>query len=296
MQVYYFARRDSFSRLGMKPEDFRRTFEILAADTDTRDLVVALYLRSSPRWLGGTAYVRQWVTPGRFLARSGKWRLVDAKAQPSDLPARFKLIRLLLPDNAAYPLDEKDRYGWRHHYKAFSDHLAFYFAHELHHFRRYHLNFHPGEGEHSANAWAVARCQHDGFAVRSQRAAPLPRRKPRARQTPTFWQLFNPADFFAGERAHALWNDSLKRAGLALRLSKKDKARYVAEKCQAGLRLYERTPGTLVRITFDPGRRYDGQRARIVRRLRQPSVRLLIETPDGKQWRWPLSWLAAEDE
>lgn len=295
MQIYCYPRRHSWSRLQRTPEDIHRLFEKIAADTDTGDLVIALYLRSNPRWLGGTAYVRQWVEADHFFARAGKWRLEAGLPCPDTLPPRFKLIRLLLPDDAEYPLHEKDRYGWQHHYDSFSDHLAFYFAHELHHYRRYHLNFHPGEGEHSANAWALERCQRLGFAVTGCRLQ-QPRRSKRRRKATSFWELFNPVDFVALEKAHQLWSNQLSLAGLALRLSKQEKNQYIEAKLRHNLAVRKLAPGMGVRITFDPQRRYGGQQARVVRSLRSPSLRIVIETKDGRVWRWPLSWLSALPE
>lgn len=291
MRLYIFPQRDSWRRLGAGAGEVREVLELVAAQTDTSDLVVALHLVRRSAWSGGTAYVRQWVRPAMFQARRGKWRLAGAMALPEPLPERFKLIRLLLADDgAAYPRQEVDLYGWHHRFGRFRDHLAFYFAHELHHYRRYHLGLHPREGEHSANAWAVAQCRAHGFAVESLRPAPK-RKRSRRRRSPTFWQVLNPADFWPVAQALRLWRGRTLLE-MAATLACRDRDRYVAGQLQHIQRLRQMPPGAPLVITFDPERRYAGQPAALVRVLRPPSLRALITTADGKNWRWPLVWLS----
>jgi hypothetical protein len=49
--------------------------------------------------------------------------------------------------------------------------------------------------------------------------------------------------------------------------------------------------GDRVRIKIDSRNRYHGQEVKVVRPLRSNAKRLVIETLDGKQWRWPVEWL-----
>jgi len=295
MLIYFFPRRDSWRRLGHSPEQLQRLMERIAAGSETADLVVAVHLVHRSSWSGGTAYVRQWHHPAHFYARSGKWHLREAWKLPADLPPRFKLIRLLLADDrTVYPMQEVDRYGWEHRFGSFGDHLAFFFAHELHHFRRFHLGLHPGEGEHSANSWAVERCRALGFDVVSARLPQRPRKKKRGPARPTFWQVLNPADFLPTAQASLLWRSSGALLGMMVRLRCGNQRHYIATKLGHIEQLSRTLPGTQLWITFDPQRRYQDAPVRLVRQLRRPSLRAVIETRDGKIWRWPLSWLAGE--
>jgi hypothetical protein len=290
MQLFFFPERDSWRRLGASAEDLQKVLDRVAAGTDTTELVVALHLVRRSSWSGGTAYVRQWVRPAAFYARRGKWRLGEEWTLPKQLPARFKLIRLLLPDaGSAYPLTEVDRYGWRHRFGRFQDHLAFFFAHELHHFRRYHLGLHPREGEHGANAWAVALCGDLGYSVESERLTPR-RKKRKGRSRPSFWQVLNPLDFWPAAQAFRLWRGSALLE-MAARLACRDQEKYIAAQMRHVQQLRKTPPGTPLWISFDPERRYAGQPVRLVRPLRPPSLRAIIETADGKVWRWPMAWL-----
>ncbi|HNR68899.1 MAG TPA: hypothetical protein PKN24_12710 [bacterium] len=247
------------------------TLDRVAAGSDTQDLLVAVYLLPRSRWTGGTAWVRSWLTPQSFRPRRGKWRLVSRFPTPPTLPSRFKLIRLLLLDDPGrYPLQEEDAYGWQHRYATFDDHLAFLFAHELHHYRRYHCGLHPGEGENRANAWAVAHVDKLGYRVQSSR---LPRHKQSAgRKTAghtvdeTLWAVMSRL-FKSPEKNSGRLRD--RRAELASRLQ----------------------PGDRVTIRTDPRQRYSGQSATVLRRWRRNAYRIAITTSDGKQWRWPLAWL-----
>ncbi len=295
MQVYFFPAHNSWNRLGASARELQGVLERLAAETDTGELVVALHLVRRSSWSGGTAYVRQWVRPSSFYARRGKWRLSGSWQVPENLPERFKLIRLLLPDSAGYPLTELDRYGWQHRFGRFEDHLAFFFAHELHHFRRFHLDLHGREGEHSANAWAEAHCRSLGFAVESVRLRPRKgRTKKKGRSGPTFWQVLNPVDFLPVAQACLLWRGGGTLLGAAMRLVCRDRNAYIADKMRHIQLLGQVQPGRQLWITFDPSRRYLHESARLVRLLRRPSLRAVIETGDGKIWRWPMAWLSIE--
>jgi len=79
-----------------------------------------------------------------------------------------------------YPRTERDIYDWEFHYATQADHLAVLFAHELHHFRRYHLGMHPREGEHGANQWAIKHAKAHGFQAEGRRL-PIKKKKEKKR-------------------------------------------------------------------------------------------------------------------
>jgi hypothetical protein len=279
-----------------KTLDIGRIQEILskiAMGTDTSDLVVVLYLNNRATWFGGVAYVRAWVSPQKFLATHGKWRLAAGRhAAPTDLPARFKLIRMMLPGNLShYPLSEKDRYHWLHHFSSFDDHLAHLFAHELHHYRRHHLGFHHREGEHGANRWALSHVLALGFKIESTRLPTAKRSTPRQRKT-SLAAVLNPNDFISPEkliRGRMNWRDIKEQ--VVLHLSRKAREEYIITKEKQFDYLRSLPEGTILRISFDPSQRYSGSHARLVRSLRRNSLRMVVQTFDGKNWRWPLAWL-----
>ena len=232
-----------------------RVLERVAEGSDTRDLVVALYLLPGVTRSRGTAFVRRWMTPDDFETGRGNWAISRKFPRPADLPERFKLIRMRLdPNPATYPREERDGYRWWFRYGTFSDHLAALFAHELHHFRRHHLNLHPREGEHAANRWALDTAVRLGFSVEGKRLRPVQRTRRSA------GGLFS------------RWSKRLDRY-----------ARF------RGLAV-----GARVKIEWDPRQRYGGQIAELVRPVRSNAKRMVIRTPDGLLWRWPMAWVKAE--
>lgn len=266
--------------------DLQQVLETIAQDTDTRDLVVVLYLLPNSRWTGGTAYCRSWLSPTDFITRRGKWHISADFDLPADLPLRFKLIRMLLRTRVNYPLFERDRYGWEFNYTSFKDHLALLFAHELHHFRRYHLGLHPHEGEKSANRWALQQAQKLGFGVAGRQRPIVPRRTKIILPQPL--ELVNPNTLRAlGQAALATLQKIL---GPTPRMASKKLLRQQAPHFE---RLRQLKPGSEVTIVYDPSKKYQDQKARLVRSMRRNSVRIVIETVDGKKWRWPMAWLEA---
>jgi hypothetical protein len=149
-------------------ENIRTCLLHTADTTDTSGLIVALYLLPGATQTRGAAYVQRNLTPRNFTTGRGKWAFTRKFPSPVDLPAHYKLIRLRIDSSSKrYPFKERDIYGWEFYYPCFYDHLATLFAHELHHFRRYHLGLHPGEGEQSANKWAVKHVQSLGYGVKA---------------------------------------------------------------------------------------------------------------------------------
>ena len=229
----------------------KQILQQVADGTDTSDLVVALYLGPEQFRTRGTAYVHRWITPDKFLPSHGSWKDIRTFGTPSDLPEQFKLIRLRMNmDRRSYPKKETDIYGWQFHYPDFKTHLAHLFAHELHHFRRYHLGLHPREGEHRANQWAVDHTQKLGYSLEFRRM------KKRSRKGPSF------KDALIKKIIPDPFHDFRQ-------LDKNDR----------------------VRIITDPRATYQGQSARVLRPIRANSRRIVIQTQDGKDWRWPMAWL-----
>jgi hypothetical protein len=236
------------SAVGWSESSIRRVLETVASGTDTSDLIVSVYLLPGMHRTRGTAYVRQWMTPKEFLTGRGHWGISKRFAPPDGLPERFKLIRMRIdPDPSSFPRSERDGYHWIFEYRGFDDQIATLFAHELHHFRRHHLGFHPREGEHSSNRWALDRVTRLGFSVQGRQV-----RKPR--RAPVFPPRLR------------RWLDQYGHL--------------------RGL-----TQGTRLLITHDPDGRYVGQTGVLVRLVRLNAKRVVIRTPDGIIWRWPMAWV-----
>jgi len=226
-------------------------FSRIASSTDTADLVVALYLLPGVNKTRGTAYVHRELETRNFTTGRGKWAFTRKFPVPEDLPDTFKLIRLRIDCNSTrYPHIEKDIYGWEFSYPSFTDHLATLFAHELHHFRRYHLNLHPGKGEQSANKWAVLHVQSLGYEVEARK---IKKRNKKKINYSTFLEKFPRLDPYADFR--------------------------------------DLQATDTVRIRHDPSRKYLNQTATVKRPIRSNSKRLVIQTQDGKSWRWPMEWV-----
>lgn len=223
----------------------------VASETATQDLVVALYLLPGVYHSRGSAYVRQWFHPTDFTTGQGRWSFTKSWVVPTDLPDRYKLIRMRLDDSPRhFPKTERDTYEWEFKYPSFEDHLATLFAHELHHYRRFHLNLHPGEGEQSANRWALKHVQNLGFPVEGKR---LPVRRKKKRTVSFLNKKLTALDPF-----------------IEFRTIKPDSSCFIKN---------------------DPRGKYMGERVRVIRPLRSNAKRLVIETHDGKVWRWPVTWL-----
>ncbi len=274
MEIYSFSRQPIDESI-----DISGILQAIAGDTDTSALVVAVYYSVRTSWTGGVAYVRSWMTPRQLHARRGKWAQLGRFALPAECPEQFKLIRMLLnPDPSRYPRRETDMYHWQHDYRTLDDHLAHLFAHELHHYRRYHLGLHPGEGEHSANKWALQRAVDAGFTVSSRR---LKTRKPKRRQPKpvSLGKVYNPADF------------NLPLQKVMLQFSASNQKKYITEKLRHIEELRSLPAGSRLRITWDPNRTYLHQTADLVRVMKRNSLRIVIRTRDGREWRWPMAWL-----
>lgn len=290
MKFYLFTPSGTEKYPEFQRDKIEATLRKVADGTDTKGLVVVLYLTRNSRWTGGTAYVRAWLTPARFKPVRGKWRIFSHFPTPQDLPRRFKLVRMHLRANTAlYPLQEQDQYKWKHRYLSFNDHLAHLFAHELHHYRRFHLGFHPGEGENGANKWALKRVTSLGFKVQSEKL-PVEKRK-RKKKVIDFSAVLNPMDFvrMGGLKGQINWKNVF--TGIAVNASSRQKKKYIEKKLHHFEKLRALASGTKLVVSYDPSEKYTGQNVTIVRTMRRNSVRIVVRTDDGKEWRWPMAWL-----
>lgn len=251
MKIYYFSDTDWEHHRQITRIQFCDILLKVASDTQTNGLVVAVYLTNSGKWSGGVAYTRNMLSRKQFLSHRGRWKFTNQFTIPNDLPASYKLIRLHFgSNNFHYPLEQIDQYGWQLKYHSFQDHVAFLFAHELHHFRRYHLNLHPREGENSANKWALARAEELGFNVKGAKVI-------RAKKKSKFSRMLS---------SRVLIDPYKKYRSLV--------------------------SGDTLFIRYDPKGRYQGKLVRVVRPVRKNSRRIVVETEDGKLWRWPMEWIS----
>ncbi|MFC1569748.1 hypothetical protein ACFL4L_05900 [bacterium] len=250
MQLFIFGQPSQFNKLSLSKKNISDTCHHVAESTDTSCLVTALYFIPGVNQTRGV-YIRPWTDPNSFQTGRGKWAFTPHYPIPDNLPAQFRLIRMRLDGRAnLYPRSDHDVYGWRFTYQHLEEHLATLFAHELHHYRRYHLNLHLKKGEHGANRWALSHVQTLGYQVSGQRVSKKRQRK------------------------------RLKLFGF----SKQDPFKEFRH-LRAGDRLI---------IKIDPRHIYINQTVQIVRPIRSNSKRIVIVTADGKQWRWPMTWLSPE--
>lgn len=251
MKIVVFGTRSRYSGSNDELRHITQTLLKVAHNTDTRHLVTAVYLLPGENQNRGTAYVRHWCSKHNFSTNRGKWYFTTRWPVPNDLPDQFKLIRMRLDSHPShYPKKELDTYGWYFTYETFHDHLATLFAHELHHYRRYHLGLHPKEGEQSANRWALLHVQKSGFKVRAEKL-PVKRKKQRKD-----WKKRLP--FLDPYHAYRHFRS-----------------------------------GDRLMVVHDPRKQYEGQMVEVIRPIRSNSKRMVVRTPDGKTWRWPINWLSA---
>lgn len=245
MKTYIYCAQNS----RIDQNKIRNCLSGVADSTDTSALVVSLYLMPGVNKIRGTAYAGRFLSRDKFTTGRGKWAFTGNFGIPADLPRLYKLIRLRIDSTLGrYPYIEKDIYGWKFLFPSFYDHLATLFAHELHHFRRYHLDLHPGKGEQSANKWAVQHIKTLGYEVSAKKTV-----KRKNKGFGSIIKKFPILDPYSDFR----------------RLNTGDR----------------------VKIKHDPFKKYINQTAKILRPIRTNSKRMVIETNDGKSWRWPLEWI-----
>ena len=207
MNAYLFAEAGALRKLGSSEEEVQEVLGSVARGTPAEALVTCVYLlRRSRSWRG--VYYRLWQDPDSFLARRGHWGISTRFETPADLPRRYRLIRVLLGARLTYPMRARDRSGFEHSYQSFRDHLADLFAHELHHYRRYHLGLHPREGEVGANRWALKRVRSLNFAVEGRQ---LPRQRHRPFRRELHHERLRSAPSGSRLRVTYRFDDRLKR-------------------------------------------------------------------------------------
>jgi hypothetical protein len=253
MKIFIFTNPAYRKNNNINQEKCQTVLYKIASSSNTDELITTLYLIRGPHHNRGTAYVRTWMNPTKFITKRGKWAFSQNWPIPKNLPEKYRLIRLRLDGNEKlYPKKELDMYGWIFEYVTFYDHLATLFAHELHHFRRYHLGLHPNEGENAANQWALNHVQNLGFQVRGKKQAASKRKK---RAKLRFKGLYDPFSNFRHLKS-----------------------------------------GATLMIVHDPRKKYIDQHATVVRPIQSNSRRIVIQTQDGKIWRWPMTWVRIETE
>jgi hypothetical protein len=286
MNYYFFPPQSSTSIDQLNR--FKNILTTIAKGTNTTDLVVAHYMETSCNWNGGTAYAANWHTQDSFNTSRGKWKFTKDYDMPKSLPQKFKLIRMQINPSANYPHTEMDRYGWRHSYGTFEDQLAFLFAHELFHFCRYHLGQHPGGGEHAANKWALGHVQSIGYSVKSER---IKSKKRGRKKGLSFINVVNPMDFGYTNSHQAKIKWSMLLNNVLFNFSPNKQQNYIKEKIEHFEKLCSLKPGSKLIVDYDPKYKYCQQEVRLIRPLRKNSTRIVIQTGDGKEWRWPMAWL-----
>lgn len=246
MRLYLYNTPDSLDK-----QKITNLMHEVAKETDTADLVTAVYFLPGKNQVRGVAMARHWIDADGFCTPRGAWNFTERFGAPDDLPEKYKLIRIRMDNQPGhYPRREQDIYGWRFLYHSVEEHLMRLFAHELHHFRRFHLDLHPHEGEQKANQWSVKRLMEMGVDLQFERVI---RKKPKPSLLKRWAGQFPQIDPYSRIRSLAA--------------------------------------GTLLKIIHDPKNRYAGHHAEIVRKARSHSKRVVIRTPDGKEWRWPMAWL-----
>ena len=294
MKVYIFSDKRALARTGGTAGDLERMLEELALDTDTSDLVAAIYLFSGQSVWEAHA-VGEVIGPERFARERGYWRFIVQSGTPEDLPERFYLVRIALGLRRRYPATETDIYNWEMTFEDFRDHLAYTFAHELHHFRRDHLGLHAGEGEHSAIKWAIDRVQRAGFNVGGIRLPTRRRRKGKKRllrlplelRPELLRRVKLSASHLSREDLRELDRWIRSRLLTVGRQTRDGRLREHAERLRV---LPDGTPLLVVHDDDPDG--YTGQTAVKVRNLRRNSKRMVIRTADGEEWHYLMEWLA----
>ena len=167
MNVHVYNELDGPTKRAQTDAEVRQVLAKLAADTGTRDLVVAVYLvDEGDAWRGHLASTKM-LSPGAFRDGRGKWRFIRRFPQPASLPSKFFLIRIMIGPGCRRRKVFSDGYGMTIITKDFYAFLAVLFAHELHHFRRHHLGLHEGEREICANRWAVQQATKAGYVFQA---------------------------------------------------------------------------------------------------------------------------------
>jgi len=165
MRILIYNDPGTLSAAGITRPKIITLLKKVAEGSDSRRLVVIVSLRAGWHgWNGG--YYPPWFTPKKMQQLRGPWSKAYPKGIPPRLPDRFQLVEITLgTDRISYPCTEYNQNGFRLVFKTFNAHLAYIFAHELHHFRRYRHGLHGIEGEKGADRWAAGRAMELGYSV-----------------------------------------------------------------------------------------------------------------------------------
>jgi len=294
LQLHVFRSEDVPAKPDFDEARIRPIFDSVAGDTNTHDLVVALYLIGDPTDHAGECVTRP-SSPTSFIRRRGRWAISSRFALPPMLPNAFYLIRMRLGVPASYPVNREDRYGWFFRPKNLEEDCAVLFAHELHHFRRHHLGLHPGEGEQSADAWSVEHLRRLGYNVEGGR-----RYYPSVRLViPDAVRQRLPTEG-APDLVTRLKEDTARLCEADLRelqahigsrllkFSELQSERQMNERVDLIRRL---STGARVKVRLDPKHKYKGCVAVILGAPPMDARDVLVRMPDGKEWYFPMDVL-----
>lgn len=266
--------------------ELRRVLETVAQGTDVQSLVVDLYLLSdSGIWRGDCRQPRHRAAPE---GRPGGAQPAAQVPRPGNTVAEPD-IRIILGDKWLSGGEITTRYGMQLKCRGFLDGLAFLFAHELHHYRRHHLGLHPGEGEVSADRWALDRVRQAGLAVEGKRVtvARRKRRQPVDAEATKTAELLDLLGRYVGmspqeisEQARQM--DEKKPGGNVAKALHYEQLRRLP--ANAPLRI-SRTGSTMNDAM------YTGQIVHKIRTPKRGSYRMPVRFTDGRQFYWPMEWL-----
>lgn len=77
MRIYFFSDAGWEQRLQTEANQLIELFHLLAADTPTSDLVLAVYFLRHSTWSGGVAFAHDWLTPAKFISQRGRWNFTQ---------------------------------------------------------------------------------------------------------------------------------------------------------------------------------------------------------------------------
>lgn len=271
--------------------ELRRVLEAVAQDTDVQSLGVDIYLLpDSGIWRGDCRQPRHRAAPE---GRPGGEQPAAEVPQPGNTLAEPD-IRIILGDKWLSGGEITTRYGMHLKCQDFLDGLAFLFAHELHHYRRHHLGLHPGEGEVSADRWALERVQQVGFNVQGQRVAVTGRkRRPGvAANDAQVAQQMMMLQQYARMSPQEVSDEARK-------MDQQAPGRNIAKALHYE-RLRQLPDNALLRICHAGSAVNDAAfKGQIVRKVRTPkrgSYRMPVRLANGREYYWPMEWLEPVDD
>jgi hypothetical protein len=155
------ADHQTLARLRTSEAQIRDVLDQVADGQGPPWVVLALYLVDGVAWAGKTyGAVR---TPADFRRADDHWQgLVARWPAPATLPARYRLIWVVVGQDIRFPFADVDEYGWQWTFPDFHVLLAVLVRHELEHIWR------PQHDEHLASRWALDVVQRRlGYPVRA---------------------------------------------------------------------------------------------------------------------------------